>query len=506
MPASRDGYVPRVPEPRLLNGRYELGELIGAGGSAQVHRARDRMLDRTVAVKLLDAAAARSADPAAHERFLREARTSAGFAHRHSVATYDAGDADGQLFLVMELVDGPSLAQLIASEAPLGADEIVRVGAQVLSALEAAHAAGLIHRDVKPANVLLDRNGDAKLADFGIAKRFDELTDSLTAAGTVVGTRDYLAPEQAAGAEIGPAVDLFALGVVLYEMATGERPPRPADGTGADPRALRPDLPAGIAAAIATALSASPSNRFPSAAAMATALSGELPPTELSVATPTRTTPETRVMPAAPAAARDHAGARAGAAANGVRAGVRAGAQTAVMDSPTERDPVGAGARWMLIASLVLVVLVATVVLGSRTPDDTAGGDVTAPTSVAQLAVAPPTTAPAASDPTTAPTSAASTVAATPPSTEPPPTDLVPGFADTDDLDTFVERLRDAKEVAGKQAKKLSDALRKIRDEDDPDERAARIEDLSDDLDEWVGKGELEPAVADRAREFLADL
>ncbi len=167
----------------LLGGRYRVGERIGAGGSAQVFTGRDEVLDRPVAIKLLDDAAARSADPAARERFRNEARTAAAFVHPHAVTAFDAGSDQGYLFLVMELLTGGTLAERLVA-GPMDSSDVRRVGAQIGSALAAAHAAGIIHRDVKPSNIMIAIDGTAKLGDFGIARRFDEIGESLTRTGT----------------------------------------------------------------------------------------------------------------------------------------------------------------------------------------------------------------------------------------------------------------------------------------------------------------------------------
>ena len=205
----------------VIAGRYRLGASIGAGGMAHVFEGHDERLDRQVAIKLVPTAAI---DPVVRERFRREARTSARFAHPNAVATYDAGEADGQLFLVMELVDGPSLARRLAAEGPLDMARACTSADAVLAALQAAHAAGIVHRDVKPANILLGRNGDVKLADFGIAKRLDDYSSELTGTGHFVGTPKYLAPEQLSGDPVTAATDVYATGVVLYEMVTGVAP------------------------------------------------------------------------------------------------------------------------------------------------------------------------------------------------------------------------------------------------------------------------------------------
>ena len=209
---------------RVLADRYALEHELAVGGFARVYRGTDRRLGRPVAVKLLEVGRIATADPEARRRFVREARSSAGFTHPHAVTVFDAGEADGELFIVMELVDGPSLANAMAERGPFPEGDAVRIATQVLSALSAAHASGIVHRDVKPANILLDARGDAKLADFGIAKRFDDLTDSLTATGLIVGTPRYLSPEQARGEPISPASDLYAVGVILHEMLAGAPP------------------------------------------------------------------------------------------------------------------------------------------------------------------------------------------------------------------------------------------------------------------------------------------
>ena len=213
----------------MLARRYLLGDRIGTGGTSHVHEARDVVLDRPVAVKLLDEAAATTADPALRRRFESESRTAAQFIHPNAVAIFDAGIDQGQLFLVMELVSGGTLADRLSRVGPMTSADAARLGAQIASALAAAHAVGIIHRDVKPANVLLDERGNAKLADFGIARRFDEIEDALTSTGMVMGTRHYVSPEQAYGQPLGPPTDIFSLGVLLYEAVTGVRPPSAID-------------------------------------------------------------------------------------------------------------------------------------------------------------------------------------------------------------------------------------------------------------------------------------
>jgi eukaryotic-like serine/threonine-protein kinase len=218
-----------VPGTRL--GPYEVVAPLGAGGMGEVYRARDTRLDRTVAIKLLPPRVAH--DPERRARFEREARTISSLNHPHICTLFDVGEAEGSHFLVMELLEGESLADRLQL-GPLPLDQVVKYGAQVADALDCAHKQGIVHRDLKPGNVVLTRSG-AKLLDFGLARSTaeasllpgpeDQATEAkpLTAAGTVLGTYQYMAPEQLAGAEAGPRTDIFALGTLLYEMATGRR-------------------------------------------------------------------------------------------------------------------------------------------------------------------------------------------------------------------------------------------------------------------------------------------
>jgi eukaryotic-like serine/threonine-protein kinase len=206
----------------LLADRYELAETLGAGGMARVVAAYDRRLRRRVAIKLVREEL--TADPTSRERLLREARAAAGLQHPNTVAVHDVGEQDGQAYIVLELVEGGTLADRVRERGRLPAAEVVAIGGAVLAALQAAHERGLVHRDVKPANVLLPAAGGVKLADFGIAKALDAVTPDLTATGQVLGTPRYLAPEQVAGRPATPASDLYSLGAVLYECLAGEPP------------------------------------------------------------------------------------------------------------------------------------------------------------------------------------------------------------------------------------------------------------------------------------------
>jgi serine/threonine-protein kinase len=205
---------------QVLAGRYLLTESIATGGMGEVWKAHDQTLDRDVAVKVLRADSAE--DEAFAERFRAEARHSGGLSHPNIGTVHDFGEDDGTAFLVMELLSGEPLSALIRSRAPMPQDEVTEILYQAAIALQAAHDAGVVHRDVKPANIVVDDDGYAKLTDFGIARALSEAP--MTQTGEVLGTPHYLAPEQAQGRPAGPLSDVYALAVVGYEMLTGQRP------------------------------------------------------------------------------------------------------------------------------------------------------------------------------------------------------------------------------------------------------------------------------------------
>ncbi|MFI7450103.1 serine/threonine-protein kinase [Nonomuraea sp. NPDC049714] len=208
--------------PRALSDRYVLLDRLGSGGMGTVWRATDRLLNRTVAVKEMHLLATGRELTEQTARMLREAHTVARMSHPNVVNVYDLVDQDGRLWLVMEFVDGPSLQEHVATTGPMSASAVAGIGLQLLSALEAVHAAGVLHRDVKPGNVLLRRDGRAVLCDFGIAALSG--TDPLTASGAVVGSFEYIAPERLSGRPVGPPSDLFSLGVTLCVLLSGRSP------------------------------------------------------------------------------------------------------------------------------------------------------------------------------------------------------------------------------------------------------------------------------------------
>ena len=217
---------------RMLGDRYEIGEVIGRGGMAEVHEARDVRLGRRVAIKILRPDLAR--DPDFQVRFRREAQSAAALNHPNIVAVYDTGedrlDAEGGgpqevvPYIVMEYVDGMTLRQLLTSGRRLLPERALEIISGVLSALDYAHRHGIVHRDIKPGNVMLTRSGDVKVMDFGIARAINELNTSVTATSAVMGTAQYLSPEQARGEVVDARSDLYSAGVLLYELLTG-RPP-----------------------------------------------------------------------------------------------------------------------------------------------------------------------------------------------------------------------------------------------------------------------------------------
>ena len=205
---------------QMLADRYRLVERIALGGMGEVWRAHDETLDREVAVKMLLPGSAN--DEGFLERFRAEARHSGGLTHPNIGTVHDFGEEDGSAFIVMELLQGEPLSTLIRERAPMPQAEVTDILYQAALALQAAHEADVVHRDVKPANIVVDANGYAKLTDFGIARALNEAP--LTQTGEVLGTPHYLAPEQAKGEPAGPLSDVYALAVVGYEMITGQRP------------------------------------------------------------------------------------------------------------------------------------------------------------------------------------------------------------------------------------------------------------------------------------------
>jgi eukaryotic-like serine/threonine-protein kinase len=264
---------------QLLAGRYELRDLAGTGGMSSVYRARDAVLERTVAVKILHEHF--SDDPEYVERFRREARALAQLNHPNIVTVIGRGEFEGRQFIVFEHVDGETLKSLIDREGPLPVDRALTLVHQVARGLAFAHEQGVVHRDVKPHNVLIDEDGVAKVTDFGIARSIDP-ADGLTETGTLLGTSEYIAPEQASGQRVDERSDQYSLATVLYELLTGE-PPYTGENFLAvamkhirepvpNVRDMRPDVSPRLDAIVARAMAKRPEDRFPSTEAMMAAL------------------------------------------------------------------------------------------------------------------------------------------------------------------------------------------------------------------------------------------
>ena len=257
-----------------LSGRYRLDGKVGAGGMGEVWRATDEVLGRTVAVKAMLPEVAGQADFA--RRFVAEAQAMAGVSHPGVANIHDYGQDAGVTFLVMEFIDGESLAQAVTRAGRIAPPDAMRMVAQAAEALQAVHDAGIVHRDVKPANLLVRRNGDVVLTDFGISRAGD--STGLTVSGAVLGTPTYLSPEQVMGQPATPLSDLYALGVAAYEMLAGRRPfvgdnayAVALQRVQAPPPPLPGDVPPAVAAVVGRALAVDPGQRWPSAATMAEA-------------------------------------------------------------------------------------------------------------------------------------------------------------------------------------------------------------------------------------------
>jgi serine/threonine-protein kinase len=269
-----------MSSPRLLSNRYELGETLGYGGMSEVHRGRDTRLSRDVAVKILRADLAR--DPTFQLRFRREAQNAAALNHPAIVAVYDTGETESENgplpYIVMEYVDGRTLRDIVKTEGPLPPRRAMEVMADASAALDFSHRHGIVHRDVKPANIMITRSGAVKVMDFGIARALADGQAAVTQTAAVIGTAQYLSPEQARGEAVDARSDVYASGCVLFELLTGE-PPFTGDSPVAvayqhvreeprKPSDVNPTTPASLDAVALKALSKNPANRYQSAAEM----------------------------------------------------------------------------------------------------------------------------------------------------------------------------------------------------------------------------------------------
>lgn len=485
-------------EQRRLAGRYVLESPIGRGGIGEVWRGTDTVLHREVAVKTIDLRS--MPDDSGAARFEREARATAGINHPGIVTVHDSGVEDDTAFLVMELLPGPSLAEELR-EGPLPVEEVVSVGEQVARALDAAHARGLVHRDIKPGNIAYAADGRIRVLDFGITQLGEAAgaNQALTATHTVMGTAEYLAPEQALGGRVDGRADLYALGCVLFALLAGRAPfrgPTPvatmmmhANDPVPDVRTLRPETPAWLADVVTGLLAKSPDDRPTGAAAVAAALSDRQAVAGAA----------TTVLPAAGAAAAAGAGAAATQRLDPVPPPPPTGP---VPTRPVEDDRRGRGGlTWLLgLVALVAVGLLLWQLFGNQ---DDAGTDGT------------PTPTPSASSPAPSTTEASPTSEA--PTPTPDPTTPSPSPSETADLAGDVENaigalsdgiddLESAGTLEADAAKTLRDAVRDVRQElrsgDDPE----AVQEKADKVQEELGKAAEEGTVTPEAQAQLQPL
>ncbi|MET0729421.1 MAG: serine/threonine-protein kinase [Acidimicrobiales bacterium] len=379
----------------VLADRYEVVRHIASGGMGDVFEAHDRVLERTVAVKLYRASA-----PADRSRFRSEVTTLASLNHPNLVHVFDAGEHDEGGFLVLELVEGPTLRETLAERSTLPSQEVAELGTALASALASVHERGVVHRDVTPSNVLCGRDGRPRLTDFGIARLLD--TSRVTATAATIGTAAYMAPEQVEGRDVTPAADVYALGLVLLEALTGRleypgaaseaalaRLTRPPDATTGVPPEWRPVL---------AAMTAREPDRRPDACDVAERLSAGSVAAGPPSAVPAGAAVAVGVRPAG------HEVSTVDAAADTELLAVRGG--TAVMPAlvapvaTRASGPLGRRALWVAAAVIGLVVLIALAVSGSdpqdTTPNTTEPAAAPSTTIATTTTVPPPTSPPAA--------------------------------------------------------------------------------------------------------------
>jgi hypothetical protein len=478
---------------RRLAGRYVLEEPIGRGGMGEVWRGTDTVLGREVAVKTVDLR--RVPDDTGTARFEREARATAGLSHPGVVTVHDSGVEGDTAYIVMELLPGPSLADRIAN-GPVPVDEVVEVGQQVASALDAAHARGLVHRDIKPANIAYAADGRVRVLDFGITQLGEAPgSQALTATHTVMGTAEYLAPEQALGGRVDGRADLYALGCVLYALLAGRPPfrgPTPVATMmmhGQDPvpdvRGLRPDTPDWLADLVHGLLAKDPADRPVGAAAVAEALAareslGGGATTVLPVAAAAATQRLDPVTATAPVAVPVEADPR---------------------DERRDRSPL----TWVL-------ALVAVAALGLLAWQLLGGGDDPGP---AASPSASPSASPTASSPVEtsqpAPTTESPTPTPEPTTTQPSPTpDPTEAVADaTAALSAAIGDLQRAGTLDQDAAKNLDDKVRDV-DKELREGNAEAVQEkanaVSEELDNGVEEGDISSDAEQTLRPIVDDL
>lgn len=489
----------------LIGGRFRVGRPIGSGAQGRVVAAHDDLLDRPVALKVLRVG---GPDSNARARFLREARSAAGIVHPNVVMVFDVGAVDGDLadptttpYIAMELVDGPSLAQVLTDRGALAVADAVEATRQILAGLGAAHHRGLLHRDVKPGNVLLAPDGTVKLTDFGIATSA-EGGAALTQTGTMLGTVAYLAPERIAGRPATPASDLYAVGVILFELLTG-KPPYTGDSAldvamahghapVPDPREARADIPPALAELVVRALAKDPADRFPTAAEMDRALAD----TGVAEGAPAIAGPPvTAALPVLPAAsavpsvvASRTATSRA-MSPNAVAPGLDEGPGA----PPDHPGRPGRGSGVVRTATLVVGGLLVAVVVAALVGSSLDNGSTSAAPATPSSAV-PPTSAPQ-------PVPTPSTLSPTP---EPPPEQqpVPPAGPEPGSLDELIARLSADPDAAGDRGEDLVDRLEDVRDAD-PDDRVREATETVARVGRWTRQGDLDEDVAREVTERL---
>jgi eukaryotic-like serine/threonine-protein kinase len=311
----------------VLSGRYRLEAKLGSGGMSTVYLARDQTLDRQVAVKVMHREMSEQADQL--ERFRQEARSVAKFSHPNVVSVIDAGEDGGHPYIVFEYVEGETLKQRISRNGALDPQEAIAYAIEIARGLSVAHARNMVHRDIKPQNILIDHEGRAKLTDFGISRQLEQ--DGMTATGRVLGTTDYVAPEQAMGRKVDPRTDIYSLGVVLYEMLVGTVPFAADSQVGVamkhvneelpDVQRRRPDVSAAVALVVERSTAKDPAERYQQVGEMIDDLSTAL---EVEAA----------------------------------RAGSTTGEATSVLDAvPPPKRKLSGRARWSWAAILVLLLI-----------------------------------------------------------------------------------------------------------------------------------------------------
>jgi hypothetical protein len=487
---------------RILGGRYALGSMLGAGGMANVYKATDRVLRRTVAVKVLHFPYDR--DPTFVTRFEWEARTAAGLSHPNIVAVFDTGSDDDLHYIVMEYVEGENLAAMMDREGRLAPATAGQIAWSVCQALAAAHTQGLVHRDIKPANVIVSQDGVVKVTDFGIAKAIAGTTVGHTRSGPVLGTASYMSPEQAQGKRVDERSDLYSLGCVLYELLTGA-PPFVSDtalgvifqhvAEDSEPLVERSDIDVGLAKVVGRALAKQPASRYQTARAMGDDLERAVAAL-VSAGVPSGSHPSGDVhrrpgpagVPGLPATAATGA----------------AGAATSPRRS----------ARWALLTALAVVAVLLAVLLrdlGSGAGERQVGA---VPTIPPANILPPATTSPAATTllmtttttarpSTTLPRSTTSATSSRPPAS----TQLSLPAA----LANLTEVLTEGTMEGSVSPRAYDGLVHKAQDvvaalqDGHVDEARKKLDELEGKTEEFIADGEIGPAAAGRVRRAVAD-